>query len=56
MKFMDSLGTYALPFGHTWQGGLPLVENNSDDHQAYVALLEKNTAPTNMRNPDQETT
>jgi len=41
VKSMDNLGTHALPFGHTWQGGLPPVENNSEDHRAYVALLEE---------------
>ena len=45
VKSMDGLGTHALPNGHTWQGGLPPVENNSDDHREYVRLLEKKHGP-----------
>ena len=30
VKSMDGLGTHALPNGHTWQGGLPPVENTSE--------------------------
>lgn len=41
VKSMDGLGTHALPHGHTWQGGLPPVENASGEHQEYVRLLEK---------------
>lgn len=40
VKSMDRLGTHALPHGHTWQGGLPPVENASDEHREYVRLLE----------------
>ena len=40
VRSMDGLGTHALPHGHTWQGGLPPVENSSPEHQEYVRLLE----------------
>tara|TARA_Y100001934_G_C12137237_1_gene670746 strand:- start:112 stop:924 length:813 start_codon:yes stop_codon:yes gene_type:complete len=49
VKSMDSLGTHALPNGHTWQGGLPPVENTSEDHQEYVALLEAKHGPDKTR-------
>ena len=42
---MDGLGMHALPNGHTWQGGLPPVENTSEDHLAYVSLLEGKHGP-----------
>jgi len=49
VKSMDNLGTHSLPHGHTWQGGLPPVENTSADHQAYVALLEEKHGPEKTR-------
>ena len=49
VKSMDNLGTHALPHGHTWQGGLPPVENSSADHRAYVSLLEEKHGPEKTR-------
>lgn len=39
-KSLDPLGVSALPNGHSWQGGLPPIENDSDVHRDYVARLE----------------
>ena len=49
VKSMDGLGTHALPHGHTWQGGLPPLENTSESHREYVALLEKKHGPARTR-------
>ena len=40
IKSLDPLGVSALPNGHSWQGGLPAIENTSDVHKRYVCLLE----------------
>ena len=45
VKSMDPLGVSALPNGHSWQGGLPRIENTSDVHREYVALLEARHGP-----------
>ncbi len=39
-KSLDPLGVSALPNGHSWQGGLPRIENDSDLQRDYVARLE----------------
>ena len=44
-KSMDPLGVSALPNGHSWQGGLPQIENTSDLHRDYVARLEARLGP-----------
>ena len=40
VKSMDDLGISALPHGHSWQGGLPPIENTSEVFREYVARLE----------------
>ena len=45
VKSMDPLGVSALPNGHSWQGGLPQIENTSELHREYVARLEARLGP-----------
>ncbi len=48
-KSLDPLGVSALPNGHSWQGGLPQIENTSDLHREYVARLEARLGPERTR-------
>ena len=48
-KSLDPLGVSALPNGHSWQGGLPQIENTSDIHRDYVARLEARLGPERTR-------
>ena len=49
VKSMDPLGVSALPNGHSWQGGLPRIENTSGIHREYVARLEARHGPERTR-------
>lgn len=40
VRSMDALGIHALPYGHTWQGGLPPARNDGPVFREYVRRLE----------------